>query len=161
MVLWVYASFRTQMSAAPLKLSHAVEGGEQGQGFRTQMSAAPLKHLTERGEDGARGRFPHSDECGPIEASGPLTDCTIGHWSFRTQMSAAPLKPGRRGRPGTGDVLFPHSDECGPIEAAPAARCPLPWKAPRGFPHSDECGPIEALDQADAALSMDAVSALR
>ncbi len=59
--------FRTQMSAAPLKLIEVDPVTLRLAGFRTQMSAAPLKpdHL---------GGQP------------PLPVC------FRTQMSAAPLK---------------------------------------------------------------------
>ncbi len=59
--------FRTQMSAAPLKLRRPRRRRRAASSFRTQMSAAPLK----RPPDAVRRD----------EAEG-----------FRTQMSAAPLK---------------------------------------------------------------------
>src|SRR5579884_2709780 len=84
--------------------------------FRTQMSAAPLKPGNAGPPQQHEAGFPHSDECGPIEATETVA---VSRWN----------NP------------FPHSDECGPIEASATK----PWESGGTvFPHSDECGPIEA-----------------
>ncbi len=84
--------FRTQMSAAPLKQQMPErEKIDIAMRFRTQMSAAPLKQPLVAFRGNPVNMFPHSDECGPIEATSHAT--ASGQSScFRTQMSAAPLK---------------------------------------------------------------------
>ncbi len=85
--------------------------------FRTHRSAAPLKPGTYSATNASGSPFPHSPECGPIEATG------------------TPLRS-------SATSFFPHSPECGPIEALMFT---FLRPIPASFPHSPECGPIEAV----------------
>src|SRR5579884_3712375 len=106
------------------------------------MSAAPLKRPAARRVPPRRETFPHSDECGPIEAPASPAAASPARPGFRTQMSAAPLKRDRPRSAGRDLAEFPHSDECGPIEASDVVEENAGYTY--WFPHSDECGPIEA-----------------
>ncbi len=123
------------------------------------MSAAPLKLRRALSVRRARCVFPHSDECGPIEAATGRRQGSSSTPSFRTQMSAAPLKLPKGDFHGGCVEVFPHSDECGPIEAIDLAVGACRYVA--AFPHSDECGPIEAISCVAATPFKRAVSALR
>ena len=88
------ATFRAQLSAAPLKLSRRVPHLVLAEAsFRAQLSAAPLKQLVTRmASILPNSRIPRSIERGPVEASAAC-GCSGGVLvSFRAQLSAAPLK---------------------------------------------------------------------
>ena len=59
--------------------------------FRTRWSAAPLKLSSTTRAAPAICLFPHSLECGPIEAQRNIPLASMPH-NFRTRWSAAPLK---------------------------------------------------------------------
>src|SRR5579875_298407 len=156
--------FRTRMSAAPLKPATPIAGTSTAPLFRTRMSAAPLKRAVGRDEGDGRGRIPHSNECGPIEAfnefARELRSLIIPHSN-----ECGPIEAGsNRALKG----CRKNSNECGPIEAKqdrvesslhqdvfrtrmsaaplkPQEGCDGRGDAGGDIPHSNECGPIEAI----------------
>src|SRR5579884_901892 len=99
--------FRTQMSAAPLKPGNAGPPQQHEAGFPHSDECGPIEATETVAVSRWNNPFPHSDECGPIEARPPHRCCTISA-CFRTQMSAAPLKlrqPRERARRGLVSAL--------------------------------------------------------